>query len=195
MELTEIGKKPQNKYNIGDKVRHTNNPDIVYIVQKIFADGSYRIVPLNADISQAITFATENCMSLYDETKERALVNPEEIYLTRAWLLTHGWEQTNRIPLFQHDPEIIDADLCVIVDRKMYMIAKFHYMGDKAWEPSAMPDSFDVVGVNNNAELLEYDHTRLVLAAFVCHLTGFEVIDRAIGGVYEMTMNKTKELS
>ena len=194
MELTKIGKKPQNRYNIGDKVRHTNNPDIVYIVQKIFADGSYRIVPLNADISQAITFATENCMSLYDETKEGALLNPEEIYLSRAWLLAHGWEQANRIPLFQHDPEIIDADLCVIVDRKMYMIAKFHYMGDKAWEPSAMPDSFDVVGVNNNAELLEYDHTRLVLAAFVCHLTGFKVIDRAIGGVYEMTMNKTKEL-
>ena len=119
---------------------------------------------------------------------------PEETYLTRAWLLAHGWEQANRIPLFQHDPEIIDADLCVIVDRKMYMIAKFHYMGDKAWEPSVMPDSFDVVGVNNNAELLEYDHTRLVLVAFVCHLTGFEVIDRAIGGVYEMTMNKTKEL-
>ena len=194
MELTKIGKKPQNRYNIGDKVRHTNNPDIVYIVQKIFADGSYRIVPLNADISQAITFATENCMSLYDETKEGALLNPEEIYLSRAWLLAHGWEQANRIPLFQHDPEIIDADLCVIVDRKMYMIAKFHYMGDKAWEPSIMPDSFDVVGVNNNAELLEYDHTRLVLAAFVCHLTGFKVIDRAIGGVYEMTMNKTKEL-
>ena len=117
---------------------------------------------------------------------------PELTSLTRAWLLAHGWEQANRIPLFQHDPEIIDADLCVIVDRKMYMIAKFHYMGDKAWEPSAMPDSFDVVGVNNNAELLEYDHTRLVLAAFVCHLTGFEVIDRAIGGVYEMTMNKIK---
>ena len=195
MELTKIGKKPQNKYNIGDKVRHTNNPDIVYIVQKIFADGSYRIVPLNADISQAITFATENCMSLYDETKEKTFLKPEEIYLSRAWLLAHGWEQANRIPLFQHDPEIIDADLCVIVDRKMYMIAKFHYMGDKAWEPSAMPDSFDVVGVNNRAELLEYDHTRLVLAAFVCHLTGFEVIDRAIGGVYEMTMNRTKELS
>ena len=115
-------------------------------------------------------------------------------YLTRAWLLAHGWEQANRIPLFQHDPEIIDADLCVIVDRKMYMIANFHYMGDKAWESSAMPDSFDVVGVNNNAELLEYDHTRLVLAAFVCHLTGFEVIDRAIGGVYEMTMKMTKGL-
>ena len=36
--------------------------------------------------------------------------------------------------------------------------------------------------------------TLSVLAAFVCHLTGFEVIDRAIGGVYEMTMNRTKEL-
>lgn len=119
---------------------------------------------------------------------------PEQTYLTRAWLLAHGWEQANRIPLFQHDPEIIDADLCVIVDRKMYMIAKFHYMGDKAWEPSAMPSSFDVVGVNNNAELIEYDHTRLVLAAFVCHLTGFKVIDRAIGGVYEVTINKTKDV-
>ena len=115
---------------------------------------------------------------------------PEQTYLTRAWLLAHGWEQANRIPLFQHDPEIIDADLCVIVDRKMYMVAKFHYMGDKAFEPSAMPDSFEVVGVNNSCDMLEYDHTRLVMAAFVCHLTGFEVIDRAIGGVYEMTMTK-----
>ena len=59
---------------------------------------------------------------------------------------------------------------------------------------SRSASSFDVVGVNNNAELIEYDHTRLVLAAFVCHLTGFSVIDRAIGGVYEVTMNKTKEL-
>lgn len=104
--------------------------------------------------------------------------------------MAHGWGQANRIPLFRHDPEIIDADLCVIVTRKMYMIAKFHYMGDNAWEPSAMPDSFEVVGVNNNAELLEYDHTRLVMAAFVCHLTGFKQIDRAIGGVYDMTMTR-----
>ena len=113
-------------------------------------------------------------------------------YLTRAWLLAHGWGQANRIPLFRHDPEIIDADLCVIVDRKMYMIAKFHYMGDKAWEPSAMPDSFDVVGVNNNAELLEYDHTRLVMAAYACNITGFKDIDKALGGVYEMTMTLKK---
>ena len=115
-------------------------------------------------------------------------------YLTRAWLIEHGWEPTKDYPLFQGDSDCIDADLCVVIDRKDYMIAKFHYMGDKAWEPSAIPSSFDVVGVNNNAELIEYDHTRLVLAAFVCHLTGFEVIDRAIGGVYEMTMNKTKQL-
>lgn len=120
--------------------------------------------------------------------------SPEQTYLTRTWLLAHGWEQANRIPLFQHDQEIIDADLCVVVTRKEYMIAKFHYMGDNAWEASAMPDSFEVVGLNNRAELLEYDHTRLALAAFVCHLTGFEVIDRSIGGVYDITMNKTKEL-
>ena len=63
---------------------------------------------------------------------------------------------------------------------------------DKAFEPSAMPDSFEVVGVNNSCDMLEYDHTRLVLAAFVCHLTGFEQIDNALGGVYEMTMNKKK---
>ena len=118
--------------------------------------------------------------------------SPEQTYLTRAWLLAHGWEQANGIPLFQHDPEIIDADLCVIIDRKDYMVAKFHYMGDKAFEPSAMPDSFEVVGVNNSCAMLEYDHTRLVLAAFVCHLTGFEQIDNALGGVYEMTMNKKK---
>jgi len=117
-------------------------------------------------------------------------MKPEETYLTRAWLEKHGWVPTNTIPLFQHNSELIDADLCVIVDRKDYMIAKFHYMGDKAWEPSAMPDSFDVVGVNNFVEMLEYDHTRLVMAAFVCHLTGFGEIDKAIGGVYEMTMNR-----
>jgi hypothetical protein len=73
------------------------------------------------------------------------------------------------------------------------MIAKFHYMGDKAWEPSAKPDSFELVGLNNSVEMLDYDHTRLVMAAFVCHLTGFEQIDKAIGGVYEMTMNRKKQ--
>ena len=113
-------------------------------------------------------------------------------YLTRAWLINQGWVPTNRIPMFQNNSDCIDADLCVVVDRKNYIIAKFHFMGDKAWDLDAKPDSFEVVGVNNTTELLDYDHTRLVMAAFVCHLTGFNQIDTALGGVYEMTMNLKK---
>ena len=71
-------------------------------------------------------------------------LKPEDTYLTRAWLEKHGWEQANRIPLFQHDPEIIDADLCVIIDRKDYMVAKFHYMGDKAFERFQVGVNFGV---------------------------------------------------
>ena len=112
-------------------------------------------------------------------------IKPEDEYLTRAWLEKHGWKP------FHGE---LECDLVVIVTRKEYMIAKFHHMGDKAWEPSAKPDSFELVGLNNSVEMLDYDHTRLVMAAFVCHLTGFEQIDNAIGGVYEMTMNKKKEL-
>jgi len=113
-------------------------------------------------------------------------------YLTRAWLIYHGWEPTNGIPLFQHNPDYIDADLCVIVDRKDYIVAKFHHMGNKAWDLDAKPDSFELVGVNNTVDLIDYDHTRLVMAAYVCHLTGFKQIDTALGGVYEMTMNLKK---
>lgn len=111
-------------------------------------------------------------------------------YLTRAWLIDHGWVPTKDYPLFQGDSDCIAPDLCVVIDRKDYMIAKFHYMGDKAWDMDAKPDSFELVGVNNSCDLLDYDHTRLVMAAFVCHLTGFKDIDRAIGGVYEMTMTR-----
>lgn len=118
---------------------------------------------------------------------------PENECLTRAWLEKNGWAPTNTVPLFQGDPDCIDADLCVVVDRKCYMIAKFHYMGDRAWEPSAKPDSFEVVGVNNCLDMSEYDHMRLVLAAYVCGLTGFRVINTALGGVYEITMKKMKE--
>ena len=71
-----------------------------------------------------------------------------------------------------------------------HMIAKFHYMGDDAWKPDSKHDSFELVGVNNSVDMLEYDHTRLAMAAYVCHLTGFEQIDKAIGGVYEMTMTR-----
>ena len=123
-----------------------------------------------------------------DALQEEA--DPETVYLTRAWLLKHGWEPTKDYPLFQGSSEYIDPDLCVVIDRKDYMVAKFHYMGDDAWNPSAKPYSFEIVGVNNFTEMLDYDHTRLVMAAYVCHLTGFKEIDNAIGGVYEMTMTK-----
>ena len=122
-----------------------------------------------------------------------AELEPEETYLTRAWLVRHGWVPTNNIPMFQHNDDCLDADLCVVVDHKDYIIAKFHYMGDKAWEPSAMPYGFEVVGVNNFVEMLEYDHTRLVMAAYVCNLTGFEEIDNALGGVYEIKMNRKED--
>jgi hypothetical protein len=117
-------------------------------------------------------------------------LRPEDEYLTRAWLEKHGWQPFRDDMPFHGE---LECDLVVIVTRKEYMIAKFHYMGDKAWEPSAKPDSFELVGLNNSVEMLDYDHTRLVMAAFVCHLTGFEQIDNAIGGVYEMTMNRKKQ--
>lgn len=104
----------------------------------------------------------------------------ENIPLTREWLTRHGWRHIKNIPLFQNNPEYIDADLCVIINRKEYMVAKFHYMGAKAFEQDAEPDSFEVVGINNRVELLDYDYTRLVLAAFVCHLTELELINTAI---------------
>ena len=111
-------------------------------------------------------------------------LRPEDIYLTRAWLEKHGWVPTNTIPMFRNNSACIDADLCVVVDSKDYIIAKFHYMAEDGMKPSAKPYSFEVCGINNYVEMLDYDHTRLAMAAYVCHLTGFEEIDKAIGGVY-----------
>ena len=51
------------KYAIGDLVRHVNYPDIIYKVEKQFLDGSYRIVPTNADMGYAITYSTEDAMT------------------------------------------------------------------------------------------------------------------------------------
>lgn len=68
-EITRTNKKTH-KFQLEDLVRHTNNPDLIYIVQTIFADGSYRIIPMNADIGQAITFATEDCMTLYKKKED-----------------------------------------------------------------------------------------------------------------------------
>lgn len=56
--------KPQPKYQLRDIVSHRSDPKIRFIVGSIFRDGTYRILPLNADMDRAITAATEDCMSL-----------------------------------------------------------------------------------------------------------------------------------
>ena len=52
------------RFKIGDKVRHSNRPNTIYTVEKVFKDGSYRIVPINEDVKYAITYATEDCMEM-----------------------------------------------------------------------------------------------------------------------------------
>ena len=64
--MIETKKTKPHKFQLLDKVRHSNNPNIIYIVQTIFADGSYSIIPLNDEIDKAITYATEDCMSLIE---------------------------------------------------------------------------------------------------------------------------------
>lgn len=62
----EYKKPSETKYQIGDIVGHCNNTDIRYMVQAIYKDGTYRIVPLNADMGEAISSATEECMTLIE---------------------------------------------------------------------------------------------------------------------------------
>ena len=52
------------KFCVGDFVKHCSNPEIIYRVAKVFEDGTYRIEPTNADMGNAITSATEDCMTL-----------------------------------------------------------------------------------------------------------------------------------
>ena len=65
-EQKEHKKPSTTKYKIGDIVGHSNNTDLRYIVQAIYKDGTYRIVPLNTDMGEAISSATEECMSLIE---------------------------------------------------------------------------------------------------------------------------------
>ena len=65
-EQKEHKKPSTTKYQIGDIVGHRNNTDLRYMVQAIYKDGTYRIVPLNADMGEAISSATEECMSLIE---------------------------------------------------------------------------------------------------------------------------------
>ena len=65
-EQKEHKKPSTTKYHLGDIVGHSNNTDLRYIVQAIYKDGTYRIVPLNTDMGEAISSATEECMSLIE---------------------------------------------------------------------------------------------------------------------------------
>ena len=65
-EQKEYKKPSATKYQIGDIVGHSNNTDLRYMVQAIYKDGTYRIVPLNANMGEAISSATEECMTLIE---------------------------------------------------------------------------------------------------------------------------------
>ena len=65
-EQKEHKKPSTTKYHLGDIVGHSNNTDLRYIVQAIYKDGTYRIVPLNTDMGEAISSATEECMTLIE---------------------------------------------------------------------------------------------------------------------------------
>ena len=62
----EHQKPTMTKYQIGDIVGHSNNTDLRYMVQAIYKDGTYRIVPLNANMGETISSATEECMTLIE---------------------------------------------------------------------------------------------------------------------------------
>lgn len=74
------------KYAIGDLVRHVNYPDIIYKVEKQFLDGSYRIVPTNADMGYAITYSTDDAMTPVPwpnnpRNYERQSIHPQQAHL------------------------------------------------------------------------------------------------------------------
>lgn len=64
MSYTDANFEIVPKFCVGDFVKHCSNPEIIYRVAKVFEDGTYRIEPTNADMGNAITSATEDCMTL-----------------------------------------------------------------------------------------------------------------------------------
>jgi hypothetical protein len=120
-------------------------------------------------------------------------IKPEDTLLARAWLIKNGWEPCKDYPLFNGDGEHLDTDLCVVLTRKMYMVANFHHMGDNATLPEAMPSSIEVVGINNTVEMNELNHALLIAAVAICDIGNFDVINKAIGGKYDIIIIKKKE--
>ena len=112
------------------------------------------------------------------------------ILLSRAWLIDHGWEKAESYSLFQNDGETISSDLCVVLNRKEYIVARFHHMGDKAFNPEMLPSSIEVVGINNYVEMNDPSHSCLLLAVIICGIGCFEEIQKAIGGIYEITVKR-----
>lgn len=119
----------------------------------------------------------------------QTFTDPSIVYLTRAWLIEHGWVPTKDIPLFQHDINCIDPDLCVVANRKEYIIAKFHHMGDDAWKPDAQPSDIEVMGINNSVDMCDISFSRLLMAVCICDIGFIEDIKQAIGGEYEIITN------
>ena len=134
----------------------------------------------------------DDCISHADREREKRdiCIDSESVLLSRAWFVKHGWEPTKDIPLFKHDPEYIDADLCVIDNRKNYIVAQFHNMGDDAWNHNAQPSYIEVVGVNNRIGMADISFSRLLMAVSICEMVFFDVIRKGIGGKYEMTISK-----
>ena len=119
--------------------------------------------------------------------------HPEMILLSRAWLIDHGWQKAENYLLFKDDGETISSDLCVVLNRKEYMIARFHHMGEKAFNPEMRPSSIEVVGVNNIVEMDDPSHSCLLLAVIICGIGCFEEIQKAIGGIYEIQVKHKKQ--
>lgn len=120
-------------------------------------------------------------------------IKPEDRLLARAWLIKHGWEPCKDYPLFRYVGEHLETDLCVVLTRKMYMVANFHHMGDKATLPESLPSSIEVVGINNTVFMDNPNHAFLIVAVAICDLSGIEAINKAIGGKYDILITKKDE--
>lgn len=104
--------------------------------------------------------------------------------LSRAWMEQKGWQPVSCIRMFEHCPDYIDADLCVWVSNKEWIVAKFHYMGDRATTPDAMPDTIEVTGLNSDAEIGDADDidlTQFYAALVACQMHRFPEVRRAVG--------------
>ena len=95
--------EPEHKYKVGDFVFHVNNgEDIIFQVEKVHNDGSYRIIPVDADMGKAYTCATEDALrpwTIQVSKKGDILYTPkgagvEGIFLVSGWKNIEGTGST-----------------------------------------------------------------------------------------------------